>query len=81
MNLHFTPTSSSWLNLVGRFFAEITRQRIRRGIFTSVADLEAVIVAYLAHRNQEPRPFTWTAPVETIIEKAGRAKEALETLH
>jgi len=81
VNLHFTPTSSSWLNLVERFFAEITRQRIRRGVFTSVADLEAAIVAYLAHRNQEPRPFTWTASVEAIIEKVGRAKEALETLH
>lgn len=81
VNLHFTPTSSSWLNLVERFFAEITRQRIRRGVFTSVADLEAAILAYLGHRNQEPRPFTWTASVETIIEKLGRAKEALETLH
>ena len=81
VNLHFTPTSSSWLNLVERFFAELTRQRIRRGVFTSVADLEAAIVAYLGHRNREPRPFTWTASVETIIEKVGRAKEALETLH
>ena len=81
VNLHFTPTSSSWLNLVERFFAELTRQRIRRGVFTSVADLEAAIVAYLGHCNRQPRPFTWTASVETIIEKVGRAKEALETLH
>lgn len=81
VHMHFTPTSSSWLNLVERFFAEITRQRIRRGVFTSVAELEAAIIAYLAHRNQQPRPFTWTASVEFIIEKVGRAKEALETLH
>lgn len=80
VHLHFTPSSASWLNLVERFFAEITRQRIRRDAFNSVADLEAAIVAYLAHRNQHPRPFTWTASVENIIEKVGRAKEAFETL-
>lgn len=81
VHMHFTPTSASWLNLVERFFAEITHNRIRRGVFTSVAELEAAIVAYLAHRNQHPRPFTWTASVESIIEKVGRAKAVLETLH
>jgi transposase len=81
VHLHFTPTSASWLNLVERFFAEITHNRIRRGVFKSVAELEAVIVAYLAHRNQQPHPFTWTASVESIIEKVGRAKATLETLH
>ena len=81
VHLHFTPTSASWLNLVERFFAEITRQRIRRGVFKSVAELEAAITAYLAHHNQQPQPFTWTASVESIIEKIGRAKETLETLH
>jgi len=81
VQLHFTPTSTSWLNLVERFFAEITHNRIRRGVFKSVAELEAAIVAYLAHRNQQPKPFTWTASVETIIEKVGRAKATLETLH
>jgi len=81
VSLHFTPSSSSWLNLVERFFAEITQNRIRRGAFRSVAELEAAIVAYLAHRNQQPSPFTWTASVETIIEKVGRAKEALESVH
>jgi transposase len=81
VQLHFTPTSASWLNLVERFFAEITHNRIRRGVFKSVAELEAAILAYLAHRNQHPRPFTWTASVESILEKRARAKEALETLH
>jgi len=81
VQLHFTPTSASWLNLVERFFGEITHNRIRRGVFKSVAELEAAIVAYLAHRNQHPHPFTWTASVENIIEKVGRAKATLETLH
>jgi transposase len=81
VHLHFTPTSASWLNLVERFFAEITHNRIRRGVFKTVAELEAAIVAYLAHRNQQPHPFTWTASVETIIEKVRRAKATLETLH
>jgi transposase len=81
VHLHFTPTSASWLNLVERFFAEITQNRIRRGVFKSVGELEAAIAAYLAHRNQQPRPFTWTASVESIIAKIGRAKATLETLH
>ncbi len=81
VHLHFTPTSASWLNLVERFFAELTQNRIRRGVFKSVAELEAAIIDYLAHRNQQPHPFTWTASVESIIEKVGRAKAVLETLH
>jgi len=81
VHLHFTPTSASWLNLVERFFAEITQNRIRRGVFKSVAQLEAAILAYLGHRNRQPHPFTWTASVEKIIEKQARAKVTLETLH
>jgi len=81
VHMHFTPTSASWLNLVERFFAELTHNRIRRGVFTSVAELEAAIIAYLAHRNECPRPFTWTASVEKIVEKVARAKQVLETLH
>lgn len=56
VHLHFTPTSASWLNLVERFFAEITHNRIRRGVFKSVAELEAAITAYLAHRKPAPSP-------------------------
>ncbi len=81
VHLHFTPTSASWLNLVERFFGEITQNRIRRGAFKSVAELEAVIRDYLHHRNREPRPFTWTASVASILEKTARAKATLETLH
>jgi len=76
--LHFTPTSSSWLNLVERLFAEITRQRIRRGVFKSVADLEAAIEAWIAARNSKPKPFRWTAKADTILAKNARARRALE---
>jgi transposase len=75
--LHFTPTSSSWLNLVERLFAEITRQRIRRGTFASVPDLEAAITDWIQHRNQHPKPFVWTAKPNAIIVKYRRARVAL----
>jgi len=67
--LHFTPTSASWLNQVERFFAEITRRRIRRGTFTSVASLERAISEYPSIHNAHPKPFVWTATVDTIFEK------------
>ena len=76
--LHFTPTSSSWINLVERLFAEITRQRIRRGVFKSVADLETAIDAWIAERNTKPKPFVWTAKAATILEKNARARQTLE---
>ena len=78
--LHFTPTSCSWLNLVERLFAEITRQRIRRGVFTSVDDLETVITEWVEHRNADPKPFVWTAKPGTLIAKHARAKKALASL-
>ena len=74
----FTPTSSPWLNLVERLFAEITRQRIRRGVFKSVADLEAAIEAWIAERNSKPKPFRWTAKADTILAKNARARRTLE---
>jgi transposase len=75
--LHFTPTSCSWLNLVERLFAEITRQRIRRGVFTSVEELKAAIKEWVAGWNAEPKPFVWTARPGRIIAKYRRAKKAL----
>ena len=78
VHLHFTPTSSSWLNQVERFFAEITDKAIRRGVFRSVRELEQAITAFLAHRNQHPRPYTWTASVEAIMEKVERSQTALK---
>jgi len=78
-HLHFTPTSSSWLNLVERWFAEITRKRIRRGSFSSVRDLVEVINHYIEHNNTNPKPFRWTKKVDQILEKVGRCKEASVT--
>ena len=75
--LHFTPTSCSWLNLVERLFAEITRQRIRRGTFHNVAELKTAITEWIEHRNQNPKPFTWTASAKSILVKHRRAKKAL----
>ena len=80
-HLHFTPTSASWLNLVERWFAKITQQRIRRGVFKSVPDLIKAIMDYLDATNAKPKPFTWTASVQAIISKVKKANEALESLH
>jgi transposase len=75
--LHFTPTSCSWLNLVERLFAEITRQRIRRGTFNSVHQLEVAIAEWIKHRNAHPKPFIWTAKAKSILAKHRRAKKVL----
>src|SRR3989344_4289154 len=80
-HFHFLPTSSSWLNLVERWFGEITRKRIRRGSFTSEAGLIRAIEAYIAENNRHPRPFIWTKTADEIIEKVNRCKPILETLH
>ena len=80
-HLHFTPTPASWLNLVERFFAELTQKRLRRGSFASVRGLVAAIYQYLNQRNEHPTPFLWTASVQTILDKVRRANEALEALH
>ena len=77
VHLHFTPTSSSWLNLVERFFARLSEQRLRRGAFTSVCHLEKSIRQYLDTYNENPRPLVWTKSTEEILEKVGRAKAKL----
>ena len=79
-HLHFTPTSSSWLNLVERWFREITDKRIRRGVFRSVKELIAAIEDYLAKHNENPQSFTWTAKAETILEKVRRARAVLDKM-
>jgi transposase len=71
-HIHFTPTSGSWLNLVERFFAEITQRRIRRGAFRSVAELEQAIRDYLKVHNENPKPFIWTASADQVLGKIGR---------
>jgi transposase len=78
--LHFTPTSASWLNLVERFFAEITSKRIRRGSYTSVADLEDAIYDYLAQHNTKPKPFTWTKTSQDILTRERRALNKLDQI-
>jgi transposase len=87
-HLHFTPTSSSWLNLVERWFRNLTDQAIRRGVFRSVPDLIAAIERYLEAHNDAPRPFVWHATAEHILEKVRRGRVALaqsstnsETVH
>ncbi len=77
-HLHFTPTSSSWLNLVERWFRDLTDKAIRRGVFTSVPDLIAAIEEYLAAHNDDPKPFVWTAEADAILEKVRRGRVALE---
>jgi transposase len=79
-HLHFTPTGSSWLNLIERFFADITQQAIRGGSFTSVRQLITAIEEYLALRNQEPKRYLWKAKGEEILAKIHRARQALEAV-
>ena len=78
--LHFTPTSASWLNLVERFFAEITTRRIHRGSYTSVDDLEAAIYDYLGQHNTKPKPFTWTKTAEDILTRERRTLDKLDEI-
>jgi len=77
---HFVPTSSSWLNLVERWFGELTRKRIRRGSFGSVEALEKAIEEFLAAWNEKPKPFVWTATVESIVEKLSHCRQTLEKI-
>ena len=79
-HLHFIPTSSSWLNLVERWFREITDKRIRRGVFQNVERLIEAIRAYIDEHNENPRPFVWTAKAEEILEKVRRARAVLDKI-
>jgi transposase len=80
-HLYFTPTSCSWLNLVERWFAELTRKRLRRGDFHNVAALIDAIRQYLDNHNEQPTPFIWTASAEAILVKLARCKAISETVH
>ena len=77
-HIHFTPTSSSWLNMVERFFRDNTENRLRRGVFRSVLELEAAIQTYIAKHNASPKPFIWTASANDILAKAARARRSLD---
>ena len=77
VRLHFIPTSSSWLNLVERFFGLLTHKRLWRGVFTSVKELEAAIMQFIETHNDNKKPFVWTKSAEEILVKVGRARQAL----
>jgi len=77
VHIHFTPTSASWLNMVERFFRDITENRIRRGVFRSVPELEAAIQGYIDQHNRDPKPFLWTSAAKDILAKVLRARTAL----
>jgi transposase len=79
--LHFIPTASSWLNMVERWFRDLTDKRIRRGSFRNVRELRAAIEDYVHHHNLKPRVFTWTASAERILAKVTKCEEALDALH
>jgi transposase len=81
IHVHFTPTSSSWLDMVERFFRDITENRIRRGVFRSVPELESAIQTYIASHNAAPKPFIWTASANDILAKVARARKALDATH
>ena len=77
-HMHFTPTSASWINQVERFFGLITEDRIRCGVFKSVAELVAAIQQYLENHNADPKPFVWTASATEILKKVARGRQALQ---
>ena len=79
--LHFTPTSSSWLNLVERWFRDLTEKRVRRGSFESAPELIAAIKEYMTASNADPKPFVWHKSVQAILDKIARCKSIYETLH
>lgn len=79
--LHPVPTSSSWLNLIERWFRNLSQRCIRRGVFHSVGELIELIREYLEQNNKEPKPFIWTASVQKILEKIQKCRAISETLH
>ena len=79
IHMHFTPTSASWLNMVERFFRDITTDRLRNGVFTSVPELVTAIEEYIAHHNLKPKPFIWTKSARDILQKVIRANSRLSS--
>jgi len=80
-HIHFTPTGSSWLNMVERFFRDLTQNRLRRGVFRDVEELMTAIETYIDHHNDNPKPFIWTARAADILEKVKRARRTLNKCH
>lgn len=77
-HVYFTPTSSSWLNMVERFFRDLTQHRLRRGVFHNVDELTKAIGAYIDQHNEQPKPFIWTASASDILAKVARARNTLD---
>lgn len=80
-SMHFTPTSSSWLNMVERFFSELTTKRVRRGVFRSVEELEKAIMDFIEKHNENPKIFTWIKDADAVLAKVAKCKELLGTGH
>jgi len=80
-SFHFTPTSASWLNAVEGFFAKLTKQRLQRGVFCSVVELQAAINRFLAETNSNPKPFRWTKDPQKIIAAVRRGHQVLDSIH
>ena len=81
VHFHFVPTSSSWLNLIERFFGELTQRQLKRLAVTSVDQLIAAIMGYIENRNRSPKPFVWTASVQHILDQVAKEKQTLDSLH
>ena len=80
-HIHFTPTSCSWLNMVERFFRDLTQNRLRRGVFRDVEELIMAIGDYIDRHNENPKPFIWTAKASDILEKVKRSRKSLNIVH
>jgi len=78
---HFTPTSCSWANAVEGWFAKLTRQRLKRGVFTSIVELQTAINRFIAEANGKPKPFVWTKSSDAILAAVQRGRQALEAIH
>ena len=78
---HFTPTSCSWANAVESLFATLTRQRLKRGVFTSIVELQAAINRFIAETNDKPKPFVWTKSADAILAAVNRGRQALDVIH
>ena len=79
-HVHFTPTSASWLNMVERFFRDLSERQLRRGVFCSVTELEEAVMSYIEKHNQAPAPFIWTKSAQDILEKVKRGRQTLNKL-
>lgn len=79
-HVHFTPTSASWLNMVERFFRDLSEQQLRRGVFRSVPELEEAVISYIEKHNEAPAPFIWTQSAQDILEKVKRGRQTLNKL-